>query len=86
LYKLRLREKAIGRVKLETEVKKRPGAFVTEEQVRAILAKEWLTLKEAALLLNISPLTVRRWVLGGKVSSHKMRKKHSFKRDELDAI
>lgn len=43
LYKVRVREKAISRVKLETEVKRKPEAFVTEEQVRVIQAKEWLT-------------------------------------------
>lgn len=52
LYKLRERETAIGRTKLETEVKRKHKAFVTGEEVRAIQAKEWLTLKEAALLLE----------------------------------
>ena len=49
LYKLRLREKAISRAKLETEATRKPGIFVTEEQVKVIQAKEWLTLVEAAL-------------------------------------
>jgi hypothetical protein len=31
--------------------------FITEEQIRLIQAKEFLDLKEAALLLNVSPLT-----------------------------
>jgi hypothetical protein len=43
---------------LETEVKRKPEAFITDEQVKVIHAKEWLTLKEAALLLNVSPLTL----------------------------
>ena len=59
-YKVKQKEKAIRRAKLETEIKRKPHAFITEEQVRAIQAKEWLTLKEAALLLNLSPLTLRR--------------------------
>jgi excisionase family DNA binding protein len=75
-YTSLLREKAISRVKLETEVKRRPGTFVTEEQVRVIQAKEWLTLKEAALLLNVSPLTLRRWTLAGRVKSKKVGRKH----------
>jgi hypothetical protein len=69
LYKLRLREQAISQAKQETEVKRKPDAYITEEQVKAIQAKEWLTLKEAALILNVSPLTLRRWTLGGKVKS-----------------
>src|SRR6266705_3405536 len=65
-YKLKRRSGAISRAKVETEVKRRPEVFITEQQVRVIQAKEWLTLKEAALLLNVSPLTLRRWTLAGK--------------------
>ena len=64
-------------------VKRRPEAFITEEQMRAIQAKEWLTLKEAALLLNVSSLTLRRWILAGKVHSEKMGRKHLFKKADL---
>ena len=72
LYKVKQKEKAISRVKMETEVKRKPDAYITEEQVKAIQAKEWLTLVEAALLLNVSPLTLRRWTLAGKVKSKKV--------------
>jgi hypothetical protein len=40
LYKFRLREQAISRARLETEARRKPEAFITEEQVRAIQAKE----------------------------------------------
>jgi len=86
LYKLRLREKAISRAKMETEARRKPEAFITEEQVRAIQAKEWLTLVEAALLLNVSPLTLRRWTLAGKVKSKKVGRKHAFWRVDLMEI
>jgi excisionase family DNA binding protein len=46
-----------------------------------IQAKEFLSLKEAALLLNVSPLTLRRSVLGGKMKSKKMGRKHLFKKE-----
>lgn len=66
------------------KVKLKPGVFITEEeQVRAIQAKEWLTLMEAALLLNVSPLTLRRWVLAGKMKSKKVGRKHLFSRNVL---
>jgi hypothetical protein len=42
LYKLRHREKVIGQAEMETMVKRRPEAFMTEERVRVIQAKEWL--------------------------------------------
>ena len=86
LYKLRVREKAISRAKMETMVKRKPEAFITEEQVKVIQAKESLTLVEAALLLNISPLTLRRWVLAGKVKSKKVGKKHMFRKADLGKI
>jgi excisionase family DNA binding protein len=86
LYKLRLREKAISRAKTETMVKQKADTFITEDQVKVIQAKEWLTLKEAALLLNISPLTLRRWTLGGKVKSERVGRKHMFSRAALSKI
>jgi len=86
LYKVKMRNGVMSRAKLETMVKREPGAFITEGQVRAIQAKEWLTLKEAALLLNVSPLTLRRWTLVGKVKSEKVGKKHAFRRVELMKI
>ena len=48
----------------------------SEEEAKAIQSKDNLTLKEAALLLNISPLTLRRWILAGKINSNKVGKKH----------
>jgi hypothetical protein len=78
LYKLRQREKAISRAKLETEARRKPEAFITEEQIKVIQAKEWLTLVEASLLLNVTPLTLRRWTLAGKVKSKKVGRKHAL--------
>jgi excisionase family DNA binding protein len=80
------RERAIRRAEIETIVKRKPQAFVTEEQVKAVQAKDWLTLKEAALLLNVSPLTLRRWVLAGKVKSKKVGRKHTFGRTNLSSF
>lgn len=70
----------ISRIEIEAMVNRGPEAFITEEQVKAIQAKEWLTLKKAALLLNVSPLTLRRWTLAGEVKSQKVGSKHLFER------
>jgi excisionase family DNA binding protein len=78
LYKLRVREKAITRAMMETMVKREAKAFIKEDEVKAVQAKEWLTLKEAAMLLNVSPLTLRRWTLAGKVRSKKVGRKHAL--------
>ena len=82
-YKVKQREKAIQRAEVETMVKREAKTFTTEEQLKAIQAKEWLTLKEAAFLLNVSPLTLRRWVLSGKMMSQKAGRKHVFERRVL---
>jgi excisionase family DNA binding protein len=86
LYKVKQRDKAISRAVAETMVKRKPQAFVTEDEVKAIQAKEWLTLVEAALLLNVSPLTLRRWTLAGKVKSQKVGRKHMFRKTDLRKI
>ncbi len=86
LYELPKRETAINHVEVETMVKRKPEAFIMEDQMKVIQAKEWLTLKEAALLLNVSPLTLRRWALAGKVQSEKERRKHLFKKADLHKI
>lgn len=85
-YKVKQREKAVQRAEAETMVKREPKAFITEGEIKAVQAKEWLTLKEAALLLNVSPLTLRRWTLAGKVKSKKVGRKHAFRRGELMRI
>jgi excisionase family DNA binding protein len=86
LYKLRRREEAIRLVEIKAGTKRKPIAYITEKQVRVIQAKEWLTLKEAALLLYVSPLTLRRWVLAGNMKSKKVRKKHLFRKGSLHKI
>jgi excisionase family DNA binding protein len=55
--------------------------------IKAVQGKGWLILKEAVLLvLNVPPLTLRRWILAGKIKSRKMWRKYLFRRKELDAI
>jgi excisionase family DNA binding protein len=82
-YKERQRNTKIAKAELETEIKRRPFAYITEEEIKIVQAKKNLTLKEAAVLLNISPLTLRRWILSGRVKSSKVGKKHLIKRSNL---
>ena len=49
-YKMKKRNEAISQAMMKTEINRKPNAYITEEQVKAVQAKEWLTLKEAALL------------------------------------
>src|SRR5665647_924420 len=82
-YKLKIKNDKIAQAELKTEIKRKPKAFITEEEIKVIQAKQNLTLKEAAILLNITPLTLRRWTLDGKVNSQKVGKKHLYMRENL---
>lgn len=83
LYKKRKKNERIAQANLKAEIKRKPKTFITEDQIKLINAKAILTLKEAAILLNISELTMRRWVLSGKVRSQKAGKKHLILRTTL---
>ena len=65
-YKLEVKNSKVALVELQSAITKSPKAFVTEAQIRAINAKQYLNLKKAAILLDISPLTLRRWTLCGE--------------------
>jgi len=79
-YKLNKRNDKIAQAELKTEIKRQPKDFITENELKVIQAKQYLTLKEAAVLLNVSPLTLRRWTLDGKMSASKVGKKWMFER------
>lgn len=85
LYKLKQKEQKIAQTELKTEIQRKLKAFITEDEIKAIQAKEFLTLKEAAFLLNITTLTLRRWILAHKVVSEKKGKKHSITRTNINA-
>jgi excisionase family DNA binding protein len=84
LYKLKQRNGKIAQVEVETAAKRKIKPVITEDEVKLIQVKDYLTLKEAAFLLNVSPLTLRRWTLTGKVKSNKIGKKHCFSRRSLN--
>ena len=83
-YKLKKKNDKIAQAELKTEIKRQPKAFITEEEIKAIQAKENLTLIEAAILLNITPLTLRRWTLAGKMNSKKVGKKWMFNIKQIE--
>ena len=85
-YKLKIRDKKIAQAKNQEEILRAPDIDMFRTNIMAIHAKRFLTLNEAAFLLNVSPLTLRRWVLSGKMTSTKIGKKHIFDRKVLDRI
>ncbi|MBS1578305.1 MAG: helix-turn-helix domain-containing protein [Bacteroidetes bacterium] len=56
------------------------------QAITAIQQKDLLNLDEAAALLHISPLTCRRWLKEGKITSSRIGKKHIFKREYLNEL
>ena len=82
-YKEKIRNGKVAAEELKTEIQRRPKAFISLDELTVIQNKENLTLKEAALLLNITPLTLRRWVFAGKINSTKIGKKWKFKKSSL---
>lgn len=82
-YKLKIKNNKIAQAELKTEIKRKPLNFITEEEIKVIQAKQNLTLVEAAILLNITPLTLRRWTLDGKIKASKIGKKCMFDREKI---
>ena len=78
LYKNRKRDEKIKIAEVETKSKKMLSAAMVEDEYKIINAKQYLTLIEAALLLNITPLTLRRWTLAKQVPASKIGKKWMF--------
>lgn len=86
LYKLKKRNNKIQHAEAIAEIQRNNSTLITEQDIKVIQSKENLTLKEAAILINISTLTLRRWVLAGKLNSTKVGKKHMFNRSVLDVF
>ena len=59
--------------------------FVCEYCKKEFTAKK-LTLNEASALLQISPLTCRRWIKDGKIISARIGKKHIFKHSYINEL
>ena len=77
-YKLKIKNDKIAKADLKTEIKRKPKKFITEEEIKVINAKKYLTLIEAAILSNVTSLTLRRWTLARKMDAHKIGKKWMF--------
>ena len=52
LYKLNQRNSKIAQAEMKTEIERSPKAFIAEDQIKTIQAKEYLTLKEGAIFLK----------------------------------
>ncbi len=48
--------------------------------------KPFLTINETSTLLNVSPVTLRRWIKEGMIPTQRIGKKHIIKRADIDAV
>ena len=77
-YKKRKRDEKIKIAEVKTDTIKKLSAAKLEDEHKIINAKQFLTLTEAALLLNVTPLTLRRWTLAKQIAASKSGKKWIF--------
>lgn len=80
------RKERIAKVDLAVKAAERHDFRLKQQKVdwHRFDGKPYLTLKEAALILNITLVTLRRWVKEGIISGSKAGKKHLFDRKMLD--
>ena len=47
---------------------------------------EWLTLKQAAELVGVTPRTVQNWIKNGKIKGYQVVGRIRLKRPDVDAL
>jgi excisionase family DNA binding protein len=62
------------------------GKIRTTVNFPDLVGKELLTITEASALLNITHVTLRRWIKESRIVSSRIGKKHLIKREYLDAL
>jgi excisionase family DNA binding protein len=81
-YKYLARNKKI-KTAIANEVVKPVATLKTPIDYSSIQIKELLTIKETCALLNITDVTLRRWLKDHILTSSKIGKKHLIKRSEI---
>jgi len=84
-YRLDKRRKKIEGAKKSIQVTPK-GKFHNANDYLAIQNKELLTINESCALLNITHVTLRRWLKDGIVESSRLGKKHLIKRSHLNQL
>jgi len=62
------------------------GKIRTKVKFPELEGKQLLTIMEASAFLNITHVTLRRWIKEKRVLSSRIGKKHLIKRQHLDAL
>jgi excisionase family DNA binding protein len=82
-YKQIARNKKI-KTAVAKEAVKPKAQLLTPIDYSSIQIKELLTIREACALLNITHVTLRRWLKSNLLTSSRIGKKHLIKRSEIN--
>ena len=62
------------------------GLLKTKVDFPELDNKPFLTINESSALLNVSPVTLRRWIKEGMIQTQRIGKKHIIKRADIDSM
>ena len=86
LYKQTLREEKVKTAVKETKQLQTGIKLNTGIDYTSLETKEMLTINEACLILNITHVTLRRWIKDSIISSSRIGKKHLIRRSHLNGL
>ena len=82
-YKQAARHDKIEIAKVEASI---TGKVRTTINFPMLAGKELLTITEASALLNITHVTLRRWIKENRIQTSRIGKKHLIKRSHIDEL
>ena len=82
-YKQLVRDNKLKKAVKETELK---GKLKITIDFPELAKKELLTIIETCALLNITHVTLRRWIKEGRIITARIGKKHLIQRKHLDHL
>jgi len=62
------------------------GLLKTKVDFPELNNKPFLTINESSALLNVSPVTLRRWIKEGMIQTQRIGKKHIIRRTDIDTM
>ena len=82
-YKHTARREKLTIAKVESSI---TGKIRTTINFPMLAGKELLTITEASALLNITHVTLRRWIKENRIQTSRIGKKHLIKRSHIDEL
>lgn len=82
-YKKAARQEKIEIATVEAEYM---GKIKTKVKFSELEGKQLLTITEASAFLNITHVTMRRWIKEKRIISSQIGKKHLIRREHLDSL